>query len=102
MHDLIDNYRFFISMQRAGSSMQRAARDVEAGHAVRHRNTLMNGDNGRDARARVNYNTGPATTGEEREHPGGDDAHGRHVERLEHYLRHLLSISLWSERCLRH
>mmetsp|Transcript_15270 Transcript_15270/g.39697 ORF Transcript_15270/g.39697 Transcript_15270/m.39697 type:complete len:201 (+) Transcript_15270:994-1596(+) len=55
----------------------------------------------RDAVAAVHHNAGRAARGVQREHSLDCDVHRRHVERLEHDLRHLLTVRLRVERRLR-
>ena len=73
---------------------------VETENGVRERETLVNGHSVRDTVTRVEDDTGRSARSVQRQ--DGLDRHveGRGVERLEHDLRHLLSVLLRVERGL--
>ena len=77
-----------------------AAREVEAHDGVRQGVALVDGHGVRDAVARVEHAARRAARGVEREHGLDVDVHGRHVEGLEHDLRHALAVRLGVERRL--
>merc|ERR1719260_557189 len=62
--------------------------------------TFIDRDSMGDTITRVHDNTGGTSRGIEGEDSLDSNIHGRHVEGLEHDLGHILTVSLWVERCL--